>query len=54
VTKQLWVLVAAGGCILLIAPMLFLGVAEVRQWLPVFLVAGAALAVFGVKGYRDT
>lgn len=42
-----------GGCILVIAAIAFMNIAEVRQWLPVFLIAGGALAVFGVKRFRD-
>ena len=44
---------AVGGCIFLVAPMAFLGIAEVRMWLPVFLIAGGSLALLGIKRYRD-
>ena len=51
--KQLGILLAASGCILIITLMAFLNIAEVRQWSPVFLIGGGALAWFGLTKYRD-
>jgi hypothetical protein len=47
------ILMAAGGCVLVIGSLAFLHIAEVRQWLPALLIVGGALAFFGFKRYRD-
>jgi hypothetical protein len=52
-TKQLAILMVAGGCILLLTPMVFFNTAEVMQWFPALLIGGGALAFFGIKRYRD-
>ena len=52
-TKLLSILMAAGGCILIIGALAAFGIAEVRQWFPAILIAGGMLAFMGIKRYRD-
>jgi hypothetical protein len=52
-TRQLAILMATVGCILVIAPLLFFSTPEVRQWFPIFLVSGILLAWFGIQKYRN-
>ena len=52
-TKHLAILMAAVGCILVIAPLVFFSTPEVRQWFPVFLVSGILLTWLGIQKYRN-
>ena len=51
--KLLPIVMIVAGALLIIGSLAFIGDAEMRQWLIVFLIGGAVLAFWGIKKYRD-
>jgi hypothetical protein len=52
-SKQLGIMIAGVGLLLIIASLVYFDIAEVRRWFPMTLIVAAVLAYFGIKRYRS-
>lgn len=51
--RLLPIVMIVAGAILVIGSLAFIGDAEIRQWLIVFLIGGGVLVFWSIKKYRD-